>query len=578
VANNFKINMLQYISVFAIVIFFTSFLSFSEAAEPDWLNAEESNPYLVCQRWLDIGCPDDLVFDDDYILEKFVTGLNFPTAMDFIGNDLLVLEKNTGKVIRINENGEIDKEPVLVIPVSPNAEGGLLGIATTPNHVFLYFTEFLKPNVKGIGFVVEKTLVPKNTVYQYDWDGKNLTNPILIKKFSADSPIHNGGVFAKGQNNEIYFVIGDDQKNTIFQNIPSVPSNNETSSIFKMYTDDNNRVELFAVGIRNSFGLAVDPATGYLWETENGENIYDEINLVKNRFNSGWKSMMGPSDRVDARLTLPTHDIHIPPQSLEGFIYSDPEFSWHTSVGVTAIAFPDMNNFGKYQDWLFVGDINNGKIYKFQLNSDRTEFIFSTPSLKDLVYDDDDGKLNEIIFAEGFLGGITDIKFGHDAMYVISPFDNGSIYKIYPKQPIPPPTPTTEQDQQQSEGGGCLIATATFGSEMAPQVQFLRELRDNTVLQTESGTSFMTGFNQFYYSFSPYIADYERENPAFKETVKIALTPLLTSLTLLQYADIDSESEMLGYGIGVILLNIGMYFMAPAVLLSACIRKIPSKK
>ena len=116
--------------------------------------------------------------------------------------------------------------------------------------------------------------------------------------------------------------------------------------------------------------------------------------------------------------------------------------------------------------------------------------------------------------------------------------------------------------------GGCLIATAAFGSEMAPQVQFLREIRDNTVLQTESGSAFMTGFNQFYYSFSPAIADYERENPAFKEAVKITLTPLLTSLTLLQYADIDSESEMLGYGIGVILLNIGMYFVAPAVLIT----------
>jgi hypothetical protein len=124
----------------------------------------------------------------------------------------------------------------------------------------------------------------------------------------------------------------------------------------------------------------------------------------------------------------------------------------------------------------------------------------------------------------------------------------------------------TPQNDTTQNGGGCLIATAAFGSEMAPQVQLLRELRDNTVLQTESGTSFMTGFNQFYYSFSPYIADYERENTAFKDTVKIALTPLLTSLTLLQYADIDSESEMLGYGIGVILLNIGMYFVAPAVL------------
>ena len=127
---------------------------------------------------------------------------------------------------------------------------------------------------------------------------------------------------------------------------------------------------------------------------------------------------------------------------------------------------------------------------------------------------------------------------------------------------------------EQPKGGGCLIATAAFGSEMAPQVQFLRELRDNTVLQTESGSAFMTGFNQFYYSFSPAIADYERENPAFKEAVKITLTPLLTSLTLLQYADIDSESEMLGYGIGIILLNIGMYFVVPAILVMKVRKKI----
>jgi len=120
---------------------------------------------------------------------------------------------------------------------------------------------------------------------------------------------------------------------------------------------------------------------------------------------------------------------------------------------------------------------------------------------------------------------------------------------------------------EQQKGGGCLIATAAFGSEMAPQVQFLREIRDNTVLQTESGTSFMTGFNQFYYSFSPVVADYERENPAFKEAVKIAITPMLTSLAILNYIDIDSEEEMLGYGIGIILLNIGMYFVAPAVII-----------
>ena len=121
--------------------------------------------------------------------------------------------------------------------------------------------------------------------------------------------------------------------------------------------------------------------------------------------------------------------------------------------------------------------------------------------------------------------------------------------------------------EENERGGGCLIATAAYGSEMAPQIQFLREIRDNTVLQTESGTSFMTGFNQFYYSFSPVIADYERENLVFKETVKLALTPMLTSLAILNYVDIDSEAEMLGYGIGIILLNIGMYFVVPAVVI-----------
>ena len=117
------------------------------------------------------------------------------------------------------------------------------------------------------------------------------------------------------------------------------------------------------------------------------------------------------------------------------------------------------------------------------------------------------------------------------------------------------------------EGGGCLIATATYGSELAPQVQLLREIRDNTVLKTQSGTYFMTGFNQLYYSFSPTIADWERQYPAFKELVKLTITPLLTSLSILNSVNVDSEEEMLGYGIGIILLNVGMYFVAPTVLI-----------
>ncbi|MEX2192230.1 MAG: CFI-box-CTERM domain-containing protein, partial [Nitrosarchaeum sp.] len=121
-------------------------------------------------------------------------------------------------------------------------------------------------------------------------------------------------------------------------------------------------------------------------------------------------------------------------------------------------------------------------------------------------------------------------------------------------------------DESVQEGGGCLIATATYGSELAPQVQQLRELRDNSLLQTASGTSFMNSFNDFYYSFSPTVADWERENPAFKEFVKASLTPLISSLSILNYVDMDSEASVLGYGISLIILNVGMYFVAPAML------------
>jgi peptidyl-prolyl cis-trans isomerase B (cyclophilin B) len=125
-----------------------------------------------------------------------------------------------------------------------------------------------------------------------------------------------------------------------------------------------------------------------------------------------------------------------------------------------------------------------------------------------------------------------------------------------------------------TDGGGCLIATAAFGSEIASQVQQLRETRDNVLLKTESGKFFLTNFNQFYYSFSPTIADLERQNPIFKETVKVAITPLLTSLSILNYVDIDSEAEMLGYGISIILIIIGMYFIAPAMVIHGMKKRI----
>jgi len=122
-------------------------------------------------------------------------------------------------------------------------------------------------------------------------------------------------------------------------------------------------------------------------------------------------------------------------------------------------------------------------------------------------------------------------------------------------------------DESPSEVGGCLIATATYGTELAPQVQQLREIRDQKLMKTESGKLFLTSFNEFYYSFSPIIADYERENHIFREVVKLVITPMLSTLSILDYVDMDSEAKVLGYGISLILLNIGMYFVAPVIVL-----------
>ena len=114
----------------------------------------------------------------------------------------------------------------------------------------------------------------------------------------------------------------------------------------------------------------------------------------------------------------------------------------------------------------------------------------------------------------------------------------------------------------EEEGGGCLIATAAYGSEMSPQVQLLREIRDNQLMNTVSGSAFMGTFNDIYYSFSPAIADMERQSPMFKEVVKVGLTPMLSSLAIMENA--DSESEVLGLGLSVIALNLGMYIALPA--------------
>ena len=180
------------------------------------------------------------------------------------------------------------------------------------------------------------------------------------------------------------------------------------------------------------------------------------------------------------------------------------------------------------------------------------ETIFQTPSL--------------IHTSEGIINGFK-FEFPQDGTYNMKIGIEGILFTPIAEETVSFNIVVGEASAQpinayEEEGGGCLIATAAYGSEMAPQVQLLREIRDNQLMNTESGSAFMGAFNEAYYSFSPYIADMERENPMFKEAVKLGLTPMLSSLAIMENA--DSESEVLGLGLSVIALNLGMYIGLPA--------------
>ena len=247
------------------------------------------------------------------------------------------------------------------------------------------------------------------------------------------------------------------------------------------------------------------------------------------------------------------------------------KFTWEEVVSPVGINFAKFKETSNYDNSLFVGDCNNGNLYKFELNETRDGFEFSNPDLQDNLVNKGDS-MDEIIIGTGFRC-ITDIERGPDGFLYLISHGEKNIYRILPVEALALAESSSTSTNQENTGGGCLIATATYGSELATQVQQLRELRDNKLLKTYYGSSFMDSFNIFYYSFSPIIADYERENPTFKEAVKLAITPMITSLSILNHLEIESEFEILGYGISLILLNLGMYFVAPAIVIVG-IRKL----
>ena len=354
------------------------------------------------------------------------------TSMAFLGpDDILVLEKNKGTVQRI-VNGHLQSGPLLEVPVGNEVEWGMLGIATTTSsagktYVFVYFTEAENDGV-----------VLGNRLYRYDLVNDKLVNPLLLLDLPATSPQsgeennHDGGKVEIGPDDNVYVVIGDVGGRTgQAQNNIEGDSIDGTSGILRITQDgqpvgegiigDSIPLNLYyAYGIRNSFGFDFDPVTGSVWDTENGANDKDEVNLVKPGFNSGWSQVMGfPPKRFNAENDLVNFN--------GKGQYSDPQFVWKQTVGPTALQFLKSSNLGaQYENTIFAGDVNTGNLYNFKLNADRTGLLLEG-LLADHIANTPEEE-QDIIFGTGF-GVITDIKTGPDGNLYVLGFD-GTIYRI----------------------------------------------------------------------------------------------------------------------------------------------------
>jgi glucose/arabinose dehydrogenase len=368
--------------------------------------------------------------------------LLFPTSMVFVDNDtLLVTQKNDGDVISIT-NGTIKSQPAISVEVNNEGFKGLLGIAamekpSSSSHtkfVFLYFTESLGGDQT------------RNRVYRYEWNRENqlLVNGTMILDLPAEpESVHNGGKLEADRNGNLYAVIGDLSRDGQLQNVRQGPAADDTSVIIRIIQNgsgaadnpfsksSNERMQkYYAYGIRNSFGLAIDPISGLLWDTENGPDSYDEMNIVHPGFNSGWNQIMGPISHS----SIEQEDLEEELMIFDGSKYADPIFSWKDPVGLTDLEFLNSTALGlEYAYNLFVGDINNGNLYYFELNDSRTGIELDDNDLDDLTDQvaDDEQQLSGIVFGSGFEEGITDIETGPDGFLYILTF-NGSIYRILP--------------------------------------------------------------------------------------------------------------------------------------------------
>ena len=363
------------------------------------------------------------VKDPNLKVEAFVSGIASPTSMLFVDeNNILVLEKDGN--VRLISNRMLQSQPLVSLSVDTKNERGLLGIEKVGENVFLYAT------------VKDGQLI--NRIYKYILvPGPELTNEQEFMDLpGTPATNHQGGKLVASNDGYLYSVTGELQRNGKDQNIVNGPDPDFSGAILKTNANDgspapnnpfksdnsNDPINWYqAYGIRNSFGLGIDPVTGALWDTENGEQTFDEINLVSPGFNSGWKLTMGPI----LESGISQDDLVNFPDSN----YKDPILSFRNSIGITDIEFLNSDKLGiEYANNAFVGDFSYGNLYRFELNEERADFKFSDPGLEDRVIDNNK-ELDSLIFGEGF-SGITDIKTGPDGLLYVLSFEDGTIYRI----------------------------------------------------------------------------------------------------------------------------------------------------
>ena len=477
--------------------------------------------------------------DESLGVEVAASGLTEPTAFGFVGaDDYFVTEKSTGEVHHV-VNGEIG-DPVLDLAVNFFDERGLLGIALHPDfaengYLYLYWT------ASGEGEGDERLLGPDtddeftlpdlgNRVDRFTWDGEQLTwdsNIVQLRSNTLDTDTsgrirgnHDAGPILFGQDGKLYVIIGDQNLRGQYQNLtdgPAPDDMNFTGMVLRLNDDgsipqDNpfydvgaemggevgeNVQMTFAYGIRNSFGLAIHPETGDLWETENGDDSWDEINILVAGSNSGWWQLMGPPERFDEYRQIETDsedgtdNPDVPPDQLaetadeaqsrfyelEGSQYVAPAFSWKFPVAVTSIAFVTDDALGESSvNSAWMGTVLTDSLYRYPLADDGSGFDFAgDEGLSDLVDDNaqkgDVGESGDYVVGSGF-GVVTHILQAPDGFLYVSSITNGAVYRIGPADEVGgAPAPGATAGASASAAAGDVV-DITVGTDDGTKLLF----------------------------------------------------------------------------------------------------------